>query len=106
MSDKVQKIKQEIEERIEQCYRTLSQDLLETERKETNCCLQQYKELLQFIDSLPEEPCCKIDLTAENENKMFEEIDRYCTLCMDINCFGCEYHDIHFRNIIKDGTIH
>ena len=59
-----------------------------------------------FIDSLPEGFCCKIGLTAENENKIFEEIDRYCTLCMDINCFGCQYHDIHFRNIIKNDTIH
>lgn len=59
MSDKVQKIKQEIERRIEQCYRALSQDLLERERNETNCCLQQYKEILQFIDSIPEEIGCE-----------------------------------------------
>lgn len=63
MSDK-ELIKKEIERRIEQCYRILSQDLLEIERKETNCCLQQYKELLQFIDSLQNKdssdecPCC------------------------------------------------
>lgn len=66
MTDK-EKIKEEIERRIEQCYRTLSQDLLERERNETNCCLQQYKEILQFIDSLPEEPASE-DLE--------EEIDR------------------------------
>ncbi len=28
-----------------------------------------------------------------------KEIDRYCILCMDINCFGCQYHDIHFRDV-------
>ena len=59
MKDKAQLIREEIESRIEQCYRCLAQDLLEIERKETNCCLQQYKELLQFIDSLPEEPNVK-----------------------------------------------
>jgi len=58
MADK-ELIKKEIERRIEQCYRILSQDLLEIERKETNCCLQQYKELLKFIDSLTEEPANK-----------------------------------------------
>lgn len=31
-----------------------------------------------------------------------EEIDKYCSLCMDINCTGCEYHDVHFRNIKKN----
>lgn len=55
MSDKVQLIKEEIKRGIEQCYRLLAQDLLERERNETNCCLQQYKELLQFIESLPKE---------------------------------------------------
>lgn len=54
-------------------------------------------QLLNFIDSLPEEFDCECDLIAKSENNNFEEIDRYCTLCMDINCFGCPYHDIHFR---------
>ena len=30
-----------------------------------------------------------------------KEIDEYCSLCMDINCTGCEYHDVHFRDIKK-----
>lgn len=30
-----------------------------------------------------------------------KEIDKYCSLCMDINCTGCEYHDVHFRNVKK-----
>lgn len=109
MSNKVQKIKQEIER-----LKTKNEIALDKEYTQENkwhkigaydICFQ----LLNFIDSLPEESCCEIDLTVENENKNFEEIDRYCTLCMDINCFGCQYHDIHFRNfknIIKNDTIH
>ena len=69
MSDKVQLIKEEIERRILQCYKCLAQDLLERERNETNCCLQQYKELLQFIDSLPEEPSVK-GITWEDVNML------------------------------------
>lgn len=33
---------------------------------------------------------------------IIEEIDKYCSLCMDINCTGCEYHDVHFRNVKKN----
>lgn len=33
-------IKKEIKRRIEQYRRLLTQDLLEIERRETNCCLQ------------------------------------------------------------------
>lgn len=54
---------------------------------------------LSFINSLPEESGCECDLIAKSDNKNFEEIDEYCTLCMDINCFGCQYHDIHFRDM-------
>ena len=68
MTDK-ELIKQEIEKRIEQCYRCLAQDLLEIERKETNCCLQQYKELLQFINSLPEESAIE-DLENQYKSNM------------------------------------
>lgn len=101
MTDKVQLIKEEIE-RIEQILddfnkthnNTIDNGIVLAKK---NIC----KHIKSFIDSIPEEPCCKIDLTAENENKMFEEIDRYCTLCMDINCFGCQFHDIHFRHIIN-----
>lgn len=32
-------------------------------------------------------------------NENIKEIDNYCSLCMDINCDGCEYQDIHFRNL-------
>ena len=30
-----------------------------------------------------------------------EKIDKYCSLCMDINCDGCSYHDVHFRDVKK-----
>ena len=30
--------------------------------------------------------------------KEIEDIDKYCDLCMDINCYECPYHDVHFRN--------
>jgi len=28
-----------------------------------------------------------------------EEIDKYCELCMDVNCTGCEFQDVNFRNV-------
>lgn len=28
-----------------------------------------------------------------------KEIDKYCTLCMDINCVGCPYEKTHFRDM-------
>ncbi len=93
MADNVWKIKQEIERIIEE------ETPISKGSDYYHGAKESMEKLLKFIDSLPEEPCCKIDLTAENENKNFEEIDRYCTLCMDINCFGCQYHDIHFRDL-------
>lgn len=68
MTDK-ELIKKEIERRIEQCYRVLAQDLLPREVGETNVALQQYNELLQFIDSLPEEPTVK-GITWEDVNTL------------------------------------
>lgn len=28
-----------------------------------------------------------------------EEIDKYCELCMDVNCTGCEFQDVNFRDV-------
>ena len=28
-----------------------------------------------------------------------EEIDKVCELCMQDNCTGCEFQDVHFRNV-------
>lgn len=106
MSSKVQLIKEEIERRINACEKYSRLNLTGSTRIGNHAQLLELREIKEFIDSLPEESGREIGLTAENENKMFEEIDRYCTLCMDINCFGCKYHDIHFRDIFKDGTIH
>ena len=92
MTDKVQLIKQE----IERLYAEVSQKPYNGEVEGELCA---YDKLISFIDSLPDEPGCEDDLIAKSENKNFEEIDRYCTLCMDINCFGCQYHDIHFRDV-------
>ena len=54
--DKIKEIKNEIERRISSFECLSKQDLLPRELAETNVALQQYKELLQFINSLPEEP--------------------------------------------------
>lgn len=34
-----------------------------------------------------------------------QSIDKYCELCMDINCTDCEYHDVHFRNKVNNEVI-
>ena len=46
--------------------------------------------------------CCFCSYNKRNNLATIEEIDKYCSLCMDINCTGCEYHDVHFRNVKKN----
>ena len=66
MTDKVQKIKQEIERRIKEgsSKNDISEGALALDS------------LLDFIDSLPEESGCEVNFTTKNED-LEEEIDRY-----------------------------
>lgn len=69
MSDKVQKIKEEIERRIESMNSCPFKTAELGSEKFDNGELYAYKQILQFIDSLPEEPTIK-GITWEDVNTL------------------------------------
>lgn len=73
MTNEVQKIKDEIERRI-----NLIQDTNVTSYADG--WIQAYKELLKFIDSLQEEPKCIYNRTLEERKKFCKYCSAFCTV--------------------------